>query len=93
MSLPSRPSGSAPIGQYRKPRADLYTVMLLIALLALIIGTVMLYLETLDYGSPPYQGAPSASVLPASLEQPAVPACALASSGVLVPRAGPAQAA
>jgi hypothetical protein len=60
MSLASPPSGSTP---HRKPRADLYTVMLLIALLALIAATIFLYCETLDYGSPPFKGAPQASIL------------------------------
>jgi len=50
-------------GSYRKPQADIYTLLLLLALLAIIVATVFLYLETADYGSPPYQGAPSASVL------------------------------
>ncbi len=36
-----------------KPRADLYTVLLLVALLALIVGTVFLYLEGADYGPTP----------------------------------------
>jgi hypothetical protein len=51
-------------GPYRKPSTDLYTVLLAVALLALIAGTVFLYMELLDYGSPPYQGAPSAFVVP-----------------------------
>lgn len=61
MSLPgsNNLSDSAP-----KPRADLYTVLLVVALLALIIGTAFLWAETRDYGSPPYQGAPSAWVAP-----------------------------
>lgn len=53
---------SSQSGPYRKPRADLYTVMLLVAWLALVVGIVFLYLETQDYGSPPYKGAPSATV-------------------------------
>jgi hypothetical protein len=32
-------------GPFRKPRPDLYTMMLLVAFLALVIGTVFLYLE------------------------------------------------
>lgn len=68
----SLPSGNAPAGPHRKPRADLYTVMLLVAFLALIVATVMMYLETQDYGSPPYRGAPSAMAAPMnSLEAPA----------------------
>lgn len=56
-------------GPYRKPRADLYTVMLLVAWLALVVGIVFLYLETAEYGSPPWSrssaaplGAPPAAV-------------------------------
>lgn len=41
-----RPSDSSrPSGPFRKPRPDLYTMMLLVAFLALVIGTVFLYLE------------------------------------------------
>lgn len=49
-------------GPYRKPQADIYTLMLLISLVAIILATVFLYLETKDYGSPPYQGGPSVSI-------------------------------
>jgi hypothetical protein len=51
MSHPSSDDASA--GLYRKPRADLYTVLLLAAFLALVIGTVFLYLDTADYGPTP----------------------------------------
>jgi len=44
MSLRATDPGK-PSGPFRKPRADLYTMMLLVALLALVIGTVFLYLE------------------------------------------------
>lgn len=40
--------------QYRPPRADIYTVLLAIALAAVIVGCVFLFLEVSDYGSPPY---------------------------------------
>jgi len=56
----SSPAG----GPHRKPRTDLYTVLLVVALLALIAGTVFLFMEVKEYGSPPYQGAPSAWVMP-----------------------------
>ena len=56
MSLPS--SDDASIGVAVKPRADLYTVLLLVAFLALVIGTVFLYLESADYGPTP-SGEPS----------------------------------
>ena len=44
MSLRATDPGK-PSGPFRKPRADLYTMMLLVALLALVIGTVSLYFE------------------------------------------------
>ena len=48
-------------GPYRKPRVDLYTVMLALALVAIIIACIVLYAEVADYGKPPY---------PAGLEAP-----------------------
>ncbi len=51
MSHPSSDDASA--GFYRKPRADLYTVLLLVAFLALVVGTVFLYLDTAEYGPTP----------------------------------------
>lgn len=57
-------------GGYRKPRPDLYTVFLLIAFLALVVGAVFLFLEAADYGPTPagrpnvqtslYQSTPAA---------------------------------
>ena len=35
----------ASTGSYRKPRPDFYTVLLVIALVAIVIGIVFLYLE------------------------------------------------
>jgi hypothetical protein len=46
--------------RYRKPRPDLYTALLVIALTALILGCVMLYLE-LQFYEFKYRGAPSVS--------------------------------
>jgi hypothetical protein len=46
---------------YRKPRADMYTVLLAIALVALIVGVVFLYLETAPY-APNYWSGGSASI-------------------------------
>jgi hypothetical protein len=40
-------------GGYHKPRADLYTVLLMVALLALVVGAVFLFLEAADYGPTP----------------------------------------
>lgn len=56
MSLPNS-SNEGPL--FRKPRADLYTALLVIALLAMILACVFAYLEIKDYGTPPYQGGPS----------------------------------
>ncbi len=58
-------------GPFRKPQADLYTVLLVVALLALIVATVFLYLETQDYPSPPYKGGSSAAVWVSSPGRPA----------------------
>jgi hypothetical protein len=41
-------------GFYRKPRADLYTVLLAIALVGIVIACVCLYLEVAAYGPSPY---------------------------------------
>lgn len=51
------PRSSKPIsgGPYRKPRADIYTLMLALALVAIVIGCICLYLEVADYGPSPYQ--------------------------------------
>lgn len=47
-------------GPYRKPRADIYTVLLAIAAIALLVACVLLYLETADYpDKPPWSGGPS----------------------------------
>ena len=42
----------------RKPQADIYTVLLVIAFVAIITAIVFLYLETADYGTNKYSGAP-----------------------------------
>ena len=55
--------------------------MLIISLIAIIIGTVLLYLETAEYGSPPYKGGPMV------LRQAAPPAHTFAIGGP-APRAG-----
>ncbi|GEM_PF-3060064 len=47
-------------GPFRKPKPDVYTVMLAVSLVAIIIACVLLYLETADYPeSPPWSGGPS----------------------------------
>ena len=51
-------------GQYRKPRADLYTALLFLALVAIICGAVALYLEMGMYNHE-LRGAPAAVMAPA----------------------------
>ena len=53
-----RNSEDAPVGLYRKPRSDLYTVMLVVALMALIAATIFLYFESTITGPTP-PGTPS----------------------------------
>ncbi|MFZ5829318.1 MAG: hypothetical protein ACOY3P_04485 [Planctomycetota bacterium] len=48
----SRRSSESSGGPYREPQADLYTVLLIIALLALIIGTLCLWGEASSLSSP-----------------------------------------
>ena len=87
MSLPSLSNPGAG-GPYRKPRADLYTMFLLIALAAIIIGIVCLYLDAQDYpSSPPYKDAPSPAVMldaarPAALALAAPPSAGLDHRGI-----------
>ena len=47
---------------YRKPRADLYTVLLVIALLAVLIGILFLYLEMDTYDFK-FKGGPAVTML------------------------------
>ncbi|MCL4191926.1 MAG: hypothetical protein KJZ87_09280 [Thermoguttaceae bacterium] len=47
---------------YRKPRADMYTVLLAIALAALIAGCVLLWLDTSPYAPNYWSGGPSVSI-------------------------------
>lgn len=54
----------APAGPFRKPQADLYTVLLVIALLAVLVGILFLYLEMNAYEFK-YQGGPSVAMPPA----------------------------
>lgn len=48
---------------YRRPRADVYTALLLIAFIGLVLGIVALYFEMADYKFE-FRRAPSASVMP-----------------------------
>jgi hypothetical protein len=54
--------------RYRKPKADVYTLLLGIALVALIIACIFAYMEIKDYGASPFSGAPSVAV---PVERPA----------------------
>lgn len=47
---------------YRKPRADVYTVLLVVALLALLVGIIFLYAEN-SYYEWKTTGAPAAAML------------------------------
>jgi hypothetical protein len=52
------PQVRAPAGLHRKPGPDLYTVLLVIALVAILVGILFLYLEMAVYefkiqGAPP----------------------------------------
>jgi len=55
-------SSSKSPGPYRKPKADIYTVMLVIALVALVIGIVFLSLE-MDFYNWEFKGGPRVSWL------------------------------
>ena len=54
--------------RYRKPRADIFTLLLGIAFVALLIACYFAWKEIKDYGDSPFSGAPSAAV---SFERPA----------------------
>jgi len=54
----NKAAAPAPAGPYRKPRPDLYTVLLALSLIAILIGILFLYLEQETYefkfkGAPP----------------------------------------
>ena len=54
-------SGKKPGGPHRKPRADVYTVLLVIALIALLSGILCLYFE-MDMYEWKIKGGPAVSV-------------------------------
>ncbi|NLS96839.1 MAG: hypothetical protein GXX96_32285 [Planctomycetaceae bacterium] len=60
--------------RYRKPKADVFTLLLGIALAALIVACIFAYLEIKEYGASPFSGAPSVAV---PVERPANLATAL----------------
>lgn len=54
-------------GPQRKPQPDIYTLLLAIALVAMIICVIMLYMETAKYGQDPTGGVPPVvQVVPSS---------------------------
>lgn len=57
MSLPSSPSQPAVV---QKQGTNIYTVMLILAFLALTTGSILLYMELNMYGSYPWWGTPGA---------------------------------
>ena len=50
-----------PTVAHRKPKADLYTILLIVSLLAVLLGILFLYLFNRDYEFK-YKGAPKASI-------------------------------
>jgi hypothetical protein len=66
-------------GPFRKPEPDLYTVLLVIALLALLVGVIYLYAEIATYDFKT-KGAPTAFIY-----RPAVLAAAVG----ITPQSGP----
>ena len=61
MSLPTDSPAEKPGGPHRKPRADIYTVLLALALIAILAGILVLYFENESYEWD-YDGAPIVSV-------------------------------
>ena len=64
MSQPSFESVNAPSVLQKKSSWNIYTVLLLIALLALLIANILLYLEIKEYGGWGSIKGPTASVTP-----------------------------
>ncbi|MHC4178138.1 MAG: hypothetical protein ACYSWU_11565 [Planctomycetota bacterium] len=62
ISSPAESSAKKPGGPYRKPRADVYTVLLILALIAVLLCILVLYLENEMYDWD-YDGAPIVSAI------------------------------
>ena len=62
ISPPADSSDKKPGGPYRKPQADVFTVLLMLALIAILLGILFLYFENAMYEWD-YQGGPTASAL------------------------------
>ena len=61
MSLPASTNDPG-LPQYRKPRADLYTMLLIVALIALILGCICLWAENAAYDWK-FKGGPTVTKL------------------------------
>jgi hypothetical protein len=46
-------------GPFRKPKADIFTLLLVLGLVAIITGCILFYLEVADYGTQAYTRADS----------------------------------
>ena len=68
MSQPSFESVSAPSVLQKKSAWNIYTVLLLIALLALLIANILLYLEIKEYGGWGSIKGPTASLAPVDFQ-------------------------
>ena len=55
-------SSNNPGGNFRKPRADLYTILLVIALLAILVAILFLYLHMQSYNFEFKAGPPVAMI-------------------------------
>ena len=58
---PLSSASDKPSGPFRKPRADVFTVLLLVALIALILGIVCLYAE-MEHYEWRFKGGPTVSM-------------------------------
>jgi hypothetical protein len=67
-------SSNTPGGAYRKPRADLYTILLVIALLAILVAILFLYLHMQTYNFEVKAGPPVAMIA-ANLAVPMIGSC------------------
>ena len=71
MTVSPPKSSSNPGGNFRKPRADLYTILLVIALLAILVAILFLYLHMQSYNFEIKAGPPVAMIA-ANLGVPAI---------------------
>lgn len=61
--IPLARKSNNPGGPYRKPRVDIYTMLLLFTLIAIIVGCVALYKEVADYGDTPLSARPGGTLV------------------------------